>query len=140
MAAGKWDGRASAQRLANEWGVAVRTVQDYSRIASRLVWAASDDDRAELVADTIAKLTSLARKADEAGDWGIARACLDTRADVAGLKAPTRSLIDARVTAVTAPDTSGWTDEEIGRWSRTGEEPRRLGVGERDSEEPEGEE
>lgn len=85
MSRGQWLGRVSAKKLAAEWGVAVRTVQDYSRMASKIVWADGDEDRAEVKADTLAKLGILAAKAEQRGQFNAAVRALDSRAVVAGV-------------------------------------------------------
>lgn len=85
MSRGQWLGRVSAKKLAAEWGVVVRTVQDYSRMASKIVWADSDEERAEIKADTVAKLGILAAKAEGRGQFHTAVKALDSRAVVAGV-------------------------------------------------------
>jgi len=85
MSRGQWLGRMSAKKLAAEWGVAVRTVQDYSRMASKIVWADGDEERAEVKADTMAKLGIIAAKAEQRGQFNAAVRALDSRAVVAGV-------------------------------------------------------
>lgn len=85
MARGEWSADVS-QALAAEYGVAPSTIGTYATAASRLVWAASDEARAVLVADTIARLGSIAAQATQAAEFRSAVAALAERADVAGLK------------------------------------------------------
>ncbi len=89
MARGKWS-RAMCAALAKKYDVAPRTVRDYARIASRVVWSGSDDDINEIQAGTIAKLEMLALKAETAGELRTAVSALAEMAKIAGACAPQR--------------------------------------------------
>lgn len=106
MARGQWLGRITVRKLIDESpafrGLCERTVQDYSRMASKLIY--SDVEDAQVIrADTIAKMTVLAAKAAHAEKYRDAGYILAERAKVAGVMAPTRIEVDHKLPAWLPP-------------------------------------
>lgn len=89
MATGAWTARR-ARELAAEWGCAERTVQDYAKVASRLIYDRTDpaEVERERVA-TMERASALSLKAEAAGDFRHALVGVDLRAKAAGVYAPT---------------------------------------------------
>lgn len=89
IAGGAWQGRLSAKRLADEWGIALSTVANYVSAAVRSLRL--DPERVqEIQADTLGRLTRIAAKAEEAGELRAAVSALAERAKIAGAVAPSR--------------------------------------------------
>lgn len=92
MARGEWCS-AQAKEFAEEWGITVRSVREYGRIASRLVWTAGTMDLEELKRETLTKLQEIAERAEANGELQAAIKALDTAAEITGIKAPRQQRI-----------------------------------------------
>jgi hypothetical protein len=87
MASGHWVTGVTGPELADEWGVAVGTVEGYSAEASRFVReaiASSDDIRAQI----LATLQSITSEAMHRGQLRTAVESVKALAGVAGVEAP----------------------------------------------------
>lgn len=97
MSRGMWMYRISAKKLADEWGLTVRSVQDYSKQA----WQRIRESRGDLLEqrdNTVSKLEALAIKAEIKGQLRTAVAALSSAAEISGSKAPQSTIVDVRVT------------------------------------------
>jgi hypothetical protein len=87
MASGRWVTGVTGADLADEWGVALATVEGYSAEASRLVReavASSDDLRAQI----LATLQSITSEAMHRGQLRTAVESVKALAGIAGAEAP----------------------------------------------------
>ena len=101
MARGEWVGRRDARDLAEGWGVAKRTVQNYSQRASeRLYRKDSDRERHELRVSTLCKLELIAERAmrdDDPKSLHVAVAALDKAVEVGGAKTNVAQVVNVKV-------------------------------------------
>lgn len=87
MHAGTWERGVSAPELAEEWGLAVATVEGLSAEASRVV--AREVTDVELVTETVsATLARTMGKAENAGEFGDVARIADVWTKILGARAP----------------------------------------------------
>lgn len=86
MASGDFQRGKTWKEYAEREGVSPTMARSWCASASRIAWAETDETRAELRADALARLERLAEKAEQGGRWRDAVAAISEAADIAGLK------------------------------------------------------
>jgi hypothetical protein len=97
MRALRWETGITGPSLAKEWGIPAGTVEDYAKVASKLVLAELNPE--DLKARVLVGLEGLAARADATGDYKTAGHMLSELARISGVDAPQR--VDVRTQQVT---------------------------------------
>ncbi len=140
MARGDWDSRRDVSELAAAWDVAPRTVRDYSRMASRMLWANSADLQ-DLRSASIERLMILSGKAEDDREYAAAVKAIAEANEIAGTKRQKLELTGTGGAPLGCPPqiAAVWHKAETGdadalalveRWLSTGELPARKGKSE----------
>jgi hypothetical protein len=126
MTSGNWVAGLSHQQLSDAWGCTVSAVESYAAEAHRnirLFVRTSPEEMREQLARLIQNFERLAQKAEVRGSKNGYRDAIEANKFLAQLYglAPTKVELDDH----RAPPFEQWSDEELERFTKTGERPRR---------------
>lgn len=130
MVSGRFVRGQTVRRLAEEHGVPVSTMRNYSQLASRLAWNDSEDDIAEMKATSIGRLQTISLKAErdaaaappiaKAGLYGAATGAIKTAAEIGGVLKKDAPVVNVLVDAKgqMRPDVTEFLQGAIARLGR----------------------